>query len=40
MDLENSEIKLLTFDGSKRKQGNPRNASTSATLTMLKPLTV
>ena len=40
MDLENSEITLLTFDGSKRKQGNPRNASTSATLTMLKPLTV
>jgi len=40
MDLENAEIKLPTFDGSKRKQGNSRKASISAVLTMLKPLTL
>ena len=34
------EIKLPTFFGSQRKQGNSRKTSTSASLTMLKPLTV
>ena len=38
-DLE-PEIKLPTFTGSQRKQGNSKNASISASLTMLKPLTV
>ena len=37
---EEPEIKLPTFTGSQRKQGNSKNASTSASLTMLKPLTV
>ena len=37
---EKSEIKLLTFTGSQRKQGNSRKTSTSVSLTMLKPLTV
>ena len=37
---EQSEIKLSTFTGSQRKQGNSRKTSTSASLTMLKPLTV
>ena len=35
---EEPEIKLLTFVGSKRKQENSRETSTSASLTMLKPL--
>jgi len=34
------EIKLPTFFGSQRKQGNSRKAYTSASLTVLKPLTV
>ena len=34
------EIKLPTFGGSQRKQGNSRKTSTSASLTMLKPLIV
>ena len=34
------EIKLSTFTGSYRKQGNSRKTSTSASLTTLKPLTV
>ena len=41
MDLEKGEepeIKLATFIGYK-KQGNSRKASTSASLTTLKPLT-
>ena len=38
--LEEPEIKLPTFTGSQRKQGNSKNASISASLTMLKPLTV
>ena len=37
---EKPEIKLPTFVGSWRKQGNSRKTSTSASLTMLKPLTV
>ena len=37
---EEPEIKLLTFVGSKRKQENSRETSTSASLTMLKTLTV
>ena len=37
---EEPEIKLLTFVGSKRKQENSRETSTSASLTMPKPLTV
>ena len=35
-----TEIKLQTFVGSWRKQGSSKNTSTSASLTMLKPLTV
>ena len=35
-----SEIKLPTLIGSQKKQGNSRKASTSASLTMLKPLAV
>ena len=38
--LEEPEIKLPTFTGSQRKQGNSSKISTSASLTMLKPLTV
>ena len=38
--LEEPEIKLPTFTGSQRKQENSKNASISASLTMLKPLTV
>ena len=37
---EESEIKLQTFTGSCKKQGNSRNTYTSASLTKLKPLTV
>ena len=37
---EELEIKLPTFPGSQRKQGNSRIISTSASLTTLKPLTV
>ena len=37
---EESEIKLPTFIGLWRKQGSPRKTFTSASLTMLKPLTV
>ena len=33
-----TEVKLPTFVGSKRKQGNSRKTSTSASLTMLQPL--
>ena len=43
LDLEKAkepEVKLLTFFGSWRKQGNSRKTSTSASLTMLKSLTV
>ena len=43
LDLEKAEepeIKLPTFFGSQGKQENSRRASTSASLTMLKPLTV
>ena len=43
MDLEKAEepeIKLPTFTGSKRKQRNSRKTSTSASLSMLKLLTV
>ena len=43
LDLEKEEepeIKLPTFTGSQRKQGNSSKISTSASLTMLKPLTV
>ena len=36
---EEPEIKLPTFVGSQRKQGNSRKPSTSASLSMLKPLT-
>ena len=36
---EEPELKLPTFVGSWRKQGNFRKTSTSATLTILKPLT-
>ena len=42
LDLEKAEepeIKLPTSTGSQRKQGNSRKTSTSAALTMLKPLT-
>ena len=35
-----SEIKLPTFVGSSKKQGSSRKTSTSALLTMPKPLTV
>ena len=37
---EEPEVKLSTFFGSLWKQGNSRKISTSASLTMLKPLTV
>ena len=37
---EEPEIKLPTSIGSSRKQENSRKTSTSASLTMLKPLTV
>ena len=37
---EEPEIKLPTFVGSQRNQGNSRKTSVSASLTMLKPLTV
>ena len=37
---EEPEIKLTTFVGSWRKQENSRKASTSASLSTLKPLTV
>ena len=43
LDLEKAEepeIKLPTFIGSLRKQGNSRKTSTSASSTTLKPLTV
>ena len=43
LDLEKAEgpeIKLPTSVGSQKKQENPRKTSTSASLTMLKPLTV
>ena len=43
LDLEKAEeleVKLPISVGSKRKQGNSRKASTSASLTTLKPLTV
>ena len=36
-EAEESEIKLPTFVGSWRKQGNSRKISTSASLAMLKP---
>ena len=39
-EAEEPEIKLPTFTGSWRKQRNSRKTSTSASLTMLKPLTV
>ena len=37
---EEAEIKLPTSIGSEKKQDNSRKTSTSASLTMLKPLTV
>ena len=37
---EEPEIKLQTSVGSQKKQENSRNISASASLTMLKPLTV
>ena len=37
---EEPEIKLSTFGGSQRKQGDSRKTSTSVSLTTLKPLTV
>ena len=37
---EEQEIKLSTFIGSQRKQGNSRKTSTSVSLTMQKALTV
>ena len=43
LDLEKAEepeIKLSTFIGSWRKDGNSRKTSISASLTMLEPLTV
>ena len=43
LDLEKAEepeIKLPTATGSQKKQENSRKTSTSASLTMLKPLTV
>ena len=43
LDLEKAEepeIKLSTSDGSQDRQENPRKPSTSALLTMVKPLTV
>ena len=41
LDLEKAEepeIKLVTFAGSQRKEGNSRKTYTSASLTMPKPL--
>ena len=38
--VEEPEIKLLTSVGSYKKQQNSRRTSTSASLTILKPLTV
>ena len=38
-EAEEVEIKLPTFAGSSKKQGSSRKASTSALLTMPKPLT-
>ena len=38
--VEEPEITLPVFLGSQRKQGNTRKTSTSASLTMLKSLTV
>ena len=40
LDLEKAEIKLLTSIGSSKKQESSRKTSTSALLTMPKPLTV
>ena len=43
LDLEKAEeqeIKLPTFTGSQKKQGNSRKTSTSTLLAKLKPLTV
>ena len=43
LDLEKAEepeIKLPTYVGLWKKQGDSKNTSTSASLTMLKPLTV
>ena len=37
---EEPEIKLPTFTGSWRKQGNSRKTSTTASLTMLKPFSI
>ena len=37
---EEPDIKLLTYAGSQKKQRNSKKPSTSASLTMLKPLTV
>ena len=39
-EAEEPEIKLPTSVGSQKKQGSSRKTSTSASLTMLKPLTV
>ena len=39
-EAEEPEIKLPTYFGSWRKQGSSRKTSVSASLTMLKPLTV
>ena len=39
-EAEEQEIKLPTFTESRRKQGSSRKTSTSASLTMLKSLTV
>ena len=39
-EAEEPEVKLPTFIGSWRKQENSRKTSTSASLTMLNPLTV
>ena len=39
-ETEEPEIKLPTFVGSRRKQGNSRRTSLSASLTMLNPLTL
>ena len=39
-EVEEPEIKLPTFAESWRKQGSPRKTSISASLTILKPLTV
>ena len=39
-EVEEPEIKSPTFAGSQRKQGNSRKTSASASLTLLKPLTL